>query len=170
LTIRKISENEIGFLNEMLYEAIFVEDGLPELSKSIIQKPNLAKYIDNFGSNKSDLCLVAVENGKLIGACWGRLFDEKNKGYGFLDSETPELSIAIKEQFRNRGIGTKLIEEIAELYRGIKVKSISLSVDKKNSAIGLYKRIGFEVKIETEKSVVMRMELEAKKNGLQQNL
>lgn len=159
LTIRKIENNEIGFLGEMLYEAIFVENGKPKLPKSIIEEPSLAKYIANFGSNKSDLCLVAVENGELIGACWGRLFDEKNKGYGFLDSETPELSIAIKEQFRNSGIGTELIEEIAEKYRELKVKSISLSVDKKNSAIGLYKRIGFKVKIETEKSVVMRMEL-----------
>lgn len=166
MTIRNIHKNEIGFLNEMLYEALFVEGGQPKLPKSIIQEPNLAKYIDNFGLNKTDLCLVAVENGELIGACWGRLFDEKNKGYGFIDSETPELSIALKQAFRNKGIGTKLIEEIAELYRGMKVKSISLSVDKKNAALDLYKRIGFIIKIETEKSFVMRMELELKKNAL----
>ena len=148
----------------MLYEAIFVEDGQPKLPKSIIEDPTLAKYIAYFGSNKSDICLVAVEKGKLIGACWGRIFDEKNKGYGFLDSETPELSIAIKEPFRNKGIGTKLIEEIVELYKGLKVKSISLSVDKKNLAILLYKKVGFKVKVETEKSVVMRMEFETKKS------
>ncbi|WP_396600387.1 GNAT family N-acetyltransferase [Algibacter sp. R77976] len=167
MTIRKIAENEIGFLKEMLYEAIFVEDGQPKLPKSIIEEPTLTKYIVNFGSNISDLCLVAVEKGELIGACWGRFFNENNKGYGFLDSETPELSIAIKEQFRNKGIGTKLIEEIAKLYQGLDVKSISLSVDKNNSAILLYKRIGFKVKMETEKAVVMRMEFEIEKNGLQ---
>ena len=160
MTIRKIAENEIGFLKEMLYEAIFVDDGQPKLPKSIIEEPTLKKYIDNFGSDKFDLCLVAVENGELIGACWGRLFKEKNKGYGFLDSETPELSIAIKEQYRNKGIGTKLIEAIGQLYREIEIKSISLSVDRENLSVGLYKRIGFKVMLETEKSIVMRMELD----------
>lgn len=141
----------------MLYEAIFIEDGQPLLPKSIIESPSLAKYISNFGSKESDLCLVAIENGSLIGACWGRCFDEKNKGYGFLDSETPELSIAIKKQFRNRGIGTKLIKEITKLYQELNIKFISLSVHKKNPAFQLYKKIGFEVKIETEKSVIMQI-------------
>lgn len=143
----------------MLYDAIFVEEGQPKLPKSIIEEPSLAKYIANFGSNKYDLCLVAVENEELIGACWGRIFDENNKGYGFLDSETPELSIAIKERFRNNGVGTELIKRITENYRALGIQSLSLSVDKKNLAVVLYKRIGFKVKIETEKSVVMRMEL-----------
>lgn len=161
MTIRKIENNENGFLDEMLYEAIFVESGQPELPKSIIKEPSLAKYTADFGSKKSDLCLVALENNELIGACWGRIFDEKDKGYGFLDSKTPELSIAIKEEFRNRGIGTELIQGITEIYRGLRIKSVSLSVDKKNSALRLYNKIGFKVKIETKKSVVMRMELEA---------
>ena len=159
ITIRKISKNEIGFLKEMLYEAIFVEDGQPKLPYSIIEEPSLAKYIDNFGSEKFDLCLVAIKSGELIGACWGRLFNEDNKGYGFLDPETPELSIAIKKRFRNRGIGTKLITQIIELYKEAEIKSLSLSVDKKNLAAELYKRIGFKAIIETEKSVIMRMEL-----------
>lgn len=144
----------------MLYTAIFVEDGQPKLPKSIIQEPSLAKYIINFGSNKYDLCFVALDNEELIGACWGRFLDEQNKGYGFLDSKTPELSIAIKEQFRNRGIGTKLLKKITENYRG-NIKSLSLSVDKKNLAIEFYKRFGFQIKLETEKSVVMRIELDS---------
>ena len=71
----------------------------------------------------------------------------------------------IKARFRNRGIGTKLIEEIIELYRKFEVKSISLSVDKNNPAFGLYKRIGFEVKTETENAVILWRELEMKKTA-----
>ncbi|MFD0798238.1 GNAT family N-acetyltransferase [Maribacter chungangensis] len=159
MIIREIAKSEIGFLKEMLYDAIFVEEGQPKLPKFIIEEPSLAKYITNFGSNEYDLCLVAVENEELIGACWGRIFDEYNKGYGFLDTETPELSIAVKEQHRNKGIGTKLIYNIAEYYSGLNIKTLSLSVDKKNLAIGLYKKIGFTTMKETEKSVVMRLEL-----------
>ncbi|UZO79960.1 GNAT family N-acetyltransferase [Aquimarina sp. ERC-38] len=159
MIIRKIADNEIEFLKEMLYEAIFVEDGQPQLPKSIIKKPNLAKYITDFGLKKTDVCLVAIENKTLVGACWGRLFNEKDKGYGFINSKTPELSIAVKVSYRNKGIGTKLIEEIIKLYQELNIKSISLSVDKRNPAFRLYSKLGFEVKVETDKSLIMQREL-----------
>ena len=156
MIIRKIKESEIDFLEEMLYEALFVEKGQPPLPESIVFDPSLSKYTEAFGSNKFDLCLVAAKNGKPVGAAWGRCFSAENPGYGFLDTETPELSIALKEQFRNQGIGAQLIKELIELYQKMQVKSISLSVDKKNPALRLYKRIGFNVQKETEKSVVMQ--------------
>jgi GNAT superfamily N-acetyltransferase len=159
LIIREINISEIGFLEEMLYEAIFVEIGKPKLPKSIIKEPSLANYIHDFGIHKLDKCLVALENDVLIGACWGRLFSEENKGYGFIDSETPELSIAMKKDFRNKGIGSILIKAIIEIYKKQEIQSISLSVDKNNPAFTLYKRIGFETKLETEKSAEMRLQL-----------
>lgn len=155
--IREILKNELEFLKEMLYEALFVMPGQPKLSKSIIEEPMLSKYIDGFGMDPLDVCLVAVENGQLVGASWGRLFNEENKGYGFLDAETPELSIAIKEVFRNQGIGAELIHALIKVYRAANIKAISLSVDQQNPAVRLYKRIGFETLRETEKSFVMRM-------------
>lgn len=79
--------------------------------------------------------------------------------FGFLDSETPELSIAIKEKSRGQGIGTKLIGKIAHFYKEKGIKSISLSIDKKNLAFELYKKIGFAIVIDSEKSVVMRLDL-----------
>lgn len=159
MIIREIKESEVCFLQDMLYQAIFVEEGQPKLSKSITEAPSLSKYITDFGVNKYDICLVALENEKLIGAVWGRLFSEKNKGYGFLDSETPELSIAINKQCRGIGIGTKLIEGIIDVYQTLQVKSISLSVDKKNRAFALYKKLGFSIAAETNKSVVMRKKI-----------
>jgi len=141
----------------MLYEAIFLEKGEPKLPRSMIEEPSLAKYIDKFGLEKYDLCFVAVESGSLIGAAWGRLFSEKNKGYGFLDTATPELSIAMKEQFRNRGIGTRLIQSIVNEYQQMGLNTLSISVDKKNKAYELYKRLGFETILETDTSAVMRL-------------
>lgn len=161
MIIRELAKNEVGFLKEMLYDAIFIEEGQPKLPRSIIEDPSLAKYIADFGSEKFDLCLVAVENSVLIGASWGRLFDENNKGFGYVNSETPELSLAVKEQFRNKGIGTELIKQIAKKYQELKVNHLSLSVDKKNPAIRLYTRLGFQTKIEAKKSVIMQMELNA---------
>ena len=143
----------------MLYEAIFVEDGAPLLPKSIIKNPSLSKYVADFGSKKLDIGFIAEADEKPIGAIWGRLFTEEDKGYGFVDSKTPELSIAVKHQYRNKGIGTKLINRVTDSYRDIGVKYVSLSVDKKNIALNLYKRVGFKIIAETEKSVVMRKKI-----------
>lgn len=159
MTFREIQPEEIDFLSDMLYEAIFVEEGQAQPPRSIILEDHLARYIQHFGKNELDICLVAIENRQLIGACWGRLFPEENKGYGFVDPSTPELSIAIKSGFRNRGIGSILIEELVQKYRGLQVKSISLSVDKKNKAFQLYQKVGFETVVETEKSTTMLLKL-----------
>ena len=163
LEIRRISENEIPFLEEMLYQAIFIEDGKPKLPESIIKEPHLSKYIIDFGLHQFDVFFVAIVDKKLVGACWGRLFSIKNKGYGFLDANTPELSIAIKNKFRNKGIGTKLTKKLIETYNYLNVKSISLSVDKKNKAFGLYKKLGFAIATETESNVIMQLDLKSKK-------
>lgn len=159
LTIREIKSSEKDFLNEMLYTALFVEKGQSPLPSSVIKDPNVAKYISNFGSKQSDVCLVALEKNQLIGACWARVFDYHNQGFGFIDSKTPELSIAIKPEFRNKGVGTLLIKKIIVLYRERKTAHLSLSVHKNNAAIRLYTRIGFYTIKELKSSVIMRIDL-----------
>lgn len=76
IAIREVHRSELEFLKEMLYQAIFVPEGEPPLTKEIIENPDLAKYIEGFGRD-GDLCLVAKLNGKLVGAAWTRLFTEQ---------------------------------------------------------------------------------------------
>lgn len=117
LVIRKIFQSEHAFLSKMLYQAIFVPQGAEPLPANIIDHPDLVKFIKDFGRN-GDLCLVAELNGKLVGAVWTRLFPEQDKGYAFVDSHTPELCMAVLEQFRKMGFGKKLLSEIlSELMR-----------------------------------------------------
>ena len=92
--IREIHKSEIHFLEEMLYEAIYIPNGAKKLRKDIIYNPELFIYIKDFGKT-GDICLVAEIQGNLVGAAWSRLFTEDEKGYGFIDTETPELSIAV---------------------------------------------------------------------------
>ena len=95
-------------------------------------------------------------NNQLVGAIWGRLLTGENKGIGYLDDRTPELSMAVKTKYRNQGIETKLIKAITFEYQKIGVEYLSLSVDKANSASNLYKRLGFEIIKETETAWTMR--------------
>lgn len=153
-SIRDIKHSELAFLKEMLYQAIFVPEGEPPLTKEIIEHPDLAKYIEGFGRD-GDLCLVAKLNGKLVGAALARLFSEQDKGYGFVDSQTPELSMAVLEGYRNIGIGSKLLTGVLNELKNKGYRKASLSVDKSNSALNLYLKFGFKILSSTATSVTM---------------
>jgi ribosomal protein S18 acetylase RimI-like enzyme len=141
---KKITKTDYPFLREMLYEAIFVPEGEATLPLTIIDLPEIAKYIDNWG-DYNDFGLIALENNQHIGAIWCRLYGEENRGYGFIDSNTPEVSMAVKENYRNKGIGTKLMNQLYILADEKGFETLSLSVDKRNRAAGFYIRIGFEI-------------------------
>lgn len=49
-TIREIKETEYSLLENFLYEAIFVPEGVAPPPRSIINTPDLQVYIENFGS------------------------------------------------------------------------------------------------------------------------
>ena len=48
-TIREMTVMEYPLLNEFLYEAIFIPDGIKPPSKNIIASPELQIYVDRFG-------------------------------------------------------------------------------------------------------------------------
>ena len=156
MTIREIKNDELDFLADMLYMAIFIPEGHDPLPKDIIKDKSLAKYIDQWGKDNYDIALVAESDRQLIGAIWGRLFSEENQGYGFIDTTTPELSMAIHSEFRGKGIGTELMRTIVAAYQKLGVEFLSLSVDKANKASGLYKRLGFEIVEETKTAWTMK--------------
>lgn len=159
MTIRPINANEIGFLEEMLYETLFVEEGDIKLPKSILYESALSRYFNNFGKGVFDICYVAEINEMLIGAIWGRRFSEAEKGYGFIHAHSPELSMAIKKSYRNRGIGTALMHQVLVTYKAIDVTSVSLSVHKKNTAFKLYTALGFKIVVDNKKSVIMKKDI-----------
>ncbi|PID57462.1 MAG: GNAT family N-acetyltransferase [Ignavibacteriae bacterium] len=159
MTIRALKPSESDFLADMLYEAIFIPEGHDPLPKEVIKDKSLSKYIDNWEKDKFDIALVMEVNNQLVGAIWGRLLTNENKGFGYVDDNTPELSTAVKNEYRNQGIGTKLIKAINTEYKKIGVEFLSLSVDKANNASNLYKRLGFEIVEETETSWTMKKKI-----------
>jgi len=118
----------------------------------------LAKYIADWG-RRDDIALVAELEGELIGAVWCRLLKAAEKGYGYVDDQTPELSLAIDANFRNQGLGTKLMKAafIALVEKGF--SQVSLSVDKDNKAVSLYKRLDFEIVEAEETAFTMKKTL-----------
>lgn len=152
---RLIKKSDYRFLEEMLYEAIFVPEGKPKPPKSIIEHPEIKKYIESWNQKKDDIGIVAHVENELIGAIWGRKFSADDKGYGYIDGETPEIGLAVKKEYRNRGIGAELLNRIENEYLQIGIDQISLSVDKLNPARSLYQRSGYEIYAEKETSITM---------------
>ncbi len=53
-TIREIQKQEYPLLDDFLYEAIFIPEGVEPPPKTIITSPELQVYVDRFGESKDD--------------------------------------------------------------------------------------------------------------------
>lgn len=140
----KLTPEDEPFLKEMLFIALFIPPGEPILPKNIVEEPELNKYYRNWG-REGDIGILVKVDELAVGACWSRLHPADNQGYGFVDATIPELTIAVKEEWRNRGLGQKMLELLCEYNRAGGYNSMSLSVDKRNRVVALYKRLGFEI-------------------------
>jgi ribosomal protein S18 acetylase RimI-like enzyme len=137
--IREIRPEEIPVLDDFLYEAIFIPEGLSMPPRSIIENEDLQVYVRDFGKKADDRCLVAEVDGKVVGAVWTRIMDD----YGHIDNQTPSMAISLYREYRNRGIGTQLMRRMLEKLKADGYKSVSLSVQKANYALQMYRKVGF---------------------------
>lgn len=149
--IRKLKKNEVKVLDIFLYEAIFVPEGAMKPPKEIINTPELQVYVKNFGKQKGDICYVAETEGDIIGAVWTRIM----KDYGHIDDNTPSLAISIFKDYRHYGIGTVLMKQILFELKEQGYKQVSLSVQKMNYAVGMYKNVGFKIVNENQEEYIM---------------
>ena len=84
-TIREIQKQEYPLLDNFLYEAIFVPEGIEPPPKTIITSPELQVYVAHFGESKDDWGFVAEVDDKIVGAVWVRIMDD----YGHIDPKIP---------------------------------------------------------------------------------
>ena len=148
--IRGLKQNEINLLDTFLYEAIFIPEGVQAPPKDIIEHRDLQIYVADFGK-KDDVCYVADFDGKVVGVVWTRIIND----YGHVDDTTPSLSISLLKEYRNLGIGTELMKQILLTLKDRKYKQVSLSVQKINYAVNMYKKVGFEIVRENKEDYVM---------------
>lgn len=153
--IRNIRGNETYLLKDFLYEAISIPEGVEPPDKDIVEKLELRVYIDGFGSNKGDYCLVAETDDKVVGAVWTRIMND----YGHVDDDTPSFAISLYKEYRGQGIGTQLMIKMLELLKENGYKRASLAVQKANYAVKMYEKAGFKTVDENEEEYIMVCEL-----------
>ncbi len=142
--IRPATLADEPFLWEMLYQSLYVEEGAAPFPREILKRPELSRYVEGWG-RAGDLGFVAEEaaSGLPVGAVWSRLPEGVDKGFAYLNEETPELAVAVSPEHRGRGVGTALMKRLLSEASAL-FPAVSLSVSPENPARRLYERLGFE--------------------------
>ena len=150
--IRKGSAADVPFMRSMIAHAYAWRVNAFEADIP------LTRYVDNWG-RAGDVAIIAHETGNRVGAAWLRLFPSSEPGYGFVDEQTPELSVAVVPSRRGHGFGGELMDALLARARADGFASISLSVAKDSPAVQLYERYGFAEVGERDGAITMRAEL-----------
>ena len=159
LLIREATSEDRDFLRDMFYEAVFVPKGEEKPAYEVIDEPVLQKYTYHW-MLPTDVGVMAEVEGVPVGMFWARLFPEADPGYGFVDAQTPELSIAVSPQLQGRGIGKALMAEGLKAIGERGYSQVSLSVSKDNEgAVEMYRSMGFATVSENKEDYMMVKQL-----------
>src|SRR5688500_12942461 len=95
-SVRGATAQDTDFLWEMLLVAA---DWSPDRERrtvaDVMTDPSLSRYIEGW-PRAGDVGVVA-EDERRVGAAWWRLFSADDPGYGFVQSDVPEVSIGVLE-------------------------------------------------------------------------
>ena len=150
-TIRELSIDERDVLEIFLYHAIYIPEGITPPPFEITNQPELQVYIERFGEQDGDICLVAEFDSKIVGAVWVRIMND----YGHISDDMPSLAISLLPEYRNKGIGTALMQSMQEMVSKQGYKGISLSVQKQNYAAKMYRKLGFNTIEDKDEELIM---------------
>ncbi|MCR5060908.1 MAG: GNAT family N-acetyltransferase [Saccharofermentans sp.] len=155
MELRELNKNETDLLKDFLYEAIFIPEGAEAPERSIISRPELKIYYEDFGTGRADYCIVADDNCRMIGAVWTRIMND----YGHVDDETPSFAISLYKEYRGQGIGTQLMKAMLKLLKEKGFERASLAVQKGNYAFRMYEKAGFRIVDENDEEFIMVCDL-----------
>jgi GNAT superfamily N-acetyltransferase len=147
--LRPADQQDMRFLRDMLRHAYHWR---------IAQDPDLPvfRYVQNWG-RPGDAGVIASAGPNAYGAAWYRLFPASAPGFGFVDEQTPELTIAVVPSQRGGGTGGELLEALLQRARDDGFTQISLSAEPGQT--GFYEKHGFRELTRRDGTVTMVADL-----------
>jgi ribosomal protein S18 acetylase RimI-like enzyme len=154
--IRPAEADDAELLIDVLAAAVNWDPVRRALSRSeILARRDLAHYVDAWPL-PGDRGVIAVwQDATPVGAAWLRRFTAADPSYGFVDDATPELSVGVLDEHRGRGIGGMLCAELLGVADAAGIPRVSLSVEKSNRAVSLYRRLTFETLRDDGEAITM---------------
>ena len=144
IEIRELTDDDLGFLGEMLYAALAwnPDAELPPI-EFVLEHPQAVIYHRGWG-RRGDAGYVAEEDGWRIGARRHLASSpRRSTGTGTSTTRAPKLGIAVVDGFRGRGVGGLLLDALHERARRDGLRRVALSVEPENPAKRLYARHGY---------------------------
>lgn len=112
-------------------------------AEQISQIPEIVHYFSPCPPDREFGVVIEDAEGAGIAVAWARYFTLSDPGYGFVDEDTPELSVWVDQSHRSKGHGTRLLDVLISEAQNAGIWQLSLSVEAGNPAMRLYKRLGF---------------------------
>ena len=157
--LRLADAGDLATLEDMLLEAVNWSPDRNELTlEELRMNDMLVRYVEEWPRD-GDAGVIAEGDDGVLGAAWFRRFARGRPGFGFIDEFTPELSVAVAPGWRGRGFGSELLVALIEVGRERRFDGLALSVESRNRAVQLYRRIGFVVAVDENGSYTMRLQL-----------
>lgn len=133
------------FLGDMVVEAANWSPGAPRPKHQVMTSPEHSRYVSGW-KRPTDAGFVAMDaGGEPIGAAWYRLMPRSDPGFGYVGTRVPELIIGVRQIWRAHGVGRALLQSLAQQGRADGYARLSLSVERGNFAVTLYRSEGFAV-------------------------
>jgi RimJ/RimL family protein N-acetyltransferase len=150
MDIRKANFDDAEKWYTLVYEV--KSEDLPTLFKMTkpITLDSTKEYLKNILENDGSFVLLCINEDSIIGS-----IDVVRKKR-LEECHVADIGMCIKKEYRNKGIGTKLLQEMIEICREEKkIKKIELDVFSNNVAgKKLYEKVGFEYEGRRKRSII----------------
>jgi RimJ/RimL family protein N-acetyltransferase len=142
ISLRRAGPDDAEDIKWALYTAFaWNPERLKYPYEQVIADPQAVRFYRDWG-RRGDLGVIATRGEDVVGVVFCRLFTEDDHGDGYVDDDTPEVGIAVAEDERGKGLGTRLLDEFLRLARAEGYKRVSMSVDEGNPSLRLCERLG----------------------------
>lgn len=161
MQLRAAQKTDLPFLEKMLYEAVFWRDpaNRPSLEEAL-RMPEVSESLADWGERAGDVGAVATIASEAVGAAWMRYWTDDHHIRGYIEETIPALVIGVRNDYRQQGIGSKLIAWLIDYAAEHHIPKISLMVSKDNYAINLYRQQDFIEYEDVGASLLMLREID----------
>jgi len=143
--IRAAAQPDGAFLGDMVVEAANWRQGGSSPKHQVMSHPDHSRYVVGWMRPRDAGFVALDDHGEPIGAAWYRMLPRSDPGYGYVGTGVPELIIGVRPIWRANGVGRALLQRLMEHARAQGFARMSLSVERDNFAVTLYRSEGFAV-------------------------
>jgi len=142
-SIREAAAGDVRVLTDMVVEAANWDARRSRTRSAVLADPLHSRYVRGWRRPGDAGSLALDAEGAPIGACWYRLFPADAPGFGFVAAGVPELILGVGAIHRAQGVGRQLLRAAVAQARVAGHQRVSLSVERSNHAVALYRTEGF---------------------------